>query len=116
MGMGLVHGKNDRNVTLENGLKLGSMVYKLKRMTGASWNRCLQASVISPRFGLLSGSQPWWCVVEAGITSITGNIFILSSWWSYLVNGDSYGSGMEIVWEAYHKGVPLLGVPENPTD
>ena len=32
---------------------------------------------------------------------------------------DSYGSGMGIVWEAYHKGVPLLGVPllgvpENP--
>ena len=24
---------------------------------------------------------------------------------------DSYGSGMGIVWEAYHKGVPLLGVP-----
>ena len=23
---------------------------------------------------------------------------------------------MGIVWEAYHKGVPLLGVPENPTD
>ena len=30
--------------------------------------------------------------------------------------GDSYGSGMGIVWEAYHKGVPLLGVPENPID
>ena len=29
---------------------------------------------------------------------------------------DSYGSGMGIVWEAYHKGVPLLGVPENPTE
>ena len=26
---------------------------------------------------------------------------------------DSCGSGMGIVWEAYHKGVPLLGVPEN---
>ena len=25
--------------------------------------------------------------------------------------GDSYGSGMGIVWEAYHKGVPSLGVP-----
>ena len=23
---------------------------------------------------------------------------------------------MGIVWEAYHKGVPLLGVPENPID
>ena len=23
---------------------------------------------------------------------------------------------MGIVWEAYHKGVPLLGVPENPSD
>ena len=23
---------------------------------------------------------------------------------------------MGIVWEAYHKGVPLLGVPENPTE
>ena len=29
---------------------------------------------------------------------------------------DSYGSGMGIVWETYHKGVLLLGVPENPTD
>ena len=29
---------------------------------------------------------------------------------------DSYGSGMGIVWEAYHKRVPLLGVPENPID
>ena len=29
---------------------------------------------------------------------------------------DSYGSGMGIVWETHHKGVPLLGVPENPTD
>ena len=29
---------------------------------------------------------------------------------------DSYGSGMGIVWETYHKGVPLLGVPENPTE
>ena len=29
---------------------------------------------------------------------------------------DSYGSGMGIVWETYHKGVPLLGVTENPTD
>ena len=27
---------------------------------------------------------------------------------------DSYGSGMGILWEAYHKGVPLLGIPENP--
>ena len=25
-------------------------------------------------------------------------------------------SNMGIVWEAYHKGVPLLGVPENPID
>ena len=24
---------------------------------------------------------------------------------------DSYGNGVGIVWEAYHKGVPLLGVP-----
>ena len=29
---------------------------------------------------------------------------------------DSYGSGMGIVWEAYHKEVPLLGVPENPIE
>ena len=29
---------------------------------------------------------------------------------------DSYGSGMGIVWEAYHKGVPLLRVPENLID
>ena len=27
---------------------------------------------------------------------------------------DSYGSGMGIVWEAYHN--PLLGVAENPID
>ena len=25
-------------------------------------------------------------------------------------------NGMGIVWEAYHKGVPLLGVPENPIE
>ena len=29
---------------------------------------------------------------------------------------ESYESGMGIVWEAYHKAVPLLGVPENPID
>ena len=29
---------------------------------------------------------------------------------------DSYGSGMGIIWETSHKGVPLLGVLENPTD
>ena len=28
----------------------------------------------------------------------------------------SLGILMGIVWEAYHEGVPLLGVPENPTD
>ena len=28
----------------------------------------------------------------------------------------SLGILMGIVWEAYHKGVPLLGVPENPID
>ena len=26
------------------------------------------------------------------------------------------GIFMGVVWEAYHKGVPLLGVPENPID
>ena len=30
--------------------------------------------------------------------------------------GPPYGNGMGIVWEAYHKGVPLLGVPENPIE
>ena len=34
----------------------------------------------------------------------------------YCIFRDSYGSGMGIVWEAYHKGVPLLGVPENPIE
>ena len=28
----------------------------------------------------------------------------------------SLGILMGIVWEAYHKGVPLLGVPENPIE
>ena len=28
----------------------------------------------------------------------------------------SLGILMGVVWEAYHKGVPLLGVPENLTD
>ena len=37
------------------------------------------------------------------------------SYYSHIF-GDSYGSGMGIVWEAYYKGVPLLGVPENPID
>ena len=32
------------------------------------------------------------------------------------ISRDSYGSGMGIVWQAYHKGVPLLGVPENSID
>ena len=27
-------------------------------------------------------------------------------------NPERYGNGMGIVWEVYHKGVPLLGVPE----
>ena len=27
-----------------------------------------------------------------------------------------YRSGMGIVWETYHKGVTLLGIPENPPD
>ena len=30
--------------------------------------------------------------------------------------GFENGRGMGIVWKAYHKGVPLLGVPENPID
>ena len=38
----------------------------------------------------------------------------------HLIKGDSgtpnNGILMGLVWEAYHKGVPLLGVPENPTD
>ena len=29
---------------------------------------------------------------------------------------DFYGSGMGTVWEGYYKGVPLLGVPENPIE
>ena len=28
----------------------------------------------------------------------------------------SLGTLMGVVWEAYHKGVPLLGVPQNPID
>ena len=28
----------------------------------------------------------------------------------------SLGIVMGVVWEAYHKGVPLLGVPENPIE
>ena len=28
----------------------------------------------------------------------------------------SLGILMGVVWEAYHKGVPLLGVPENPIE
>ena len=33
------------------------------------------------------------------------------------IKGDSISLGilLGVVWEAYHKGVPLLGVPENPT-
>ena len=45
-------------------------------------------------------------------------------WWDLMVSfpyyshifRDSYGSGMGIVWEAYHKGVPLLGVPANSSE
>ena len=39
-----------------------------------------------------------------------GKLPILFPYHSHIF-GDSYGSGMGIVWEAYHKGVPLLGVP-----
>ena len=44
-----------------------------------------------------------------------GKLPILFPYHSHIF-GDSYGSGMGIVWEAYHKGVPLLGVPENPIE
>ena len=44
-----------------------------------------------------------------------GKLPILFPYHSHIFR-DSYGSGMGIVWEAYHKGVPLLGVPENPID
>ena len=39
-----------------------------------------------------------------------GKLPILFPYHSHIFR-DSYGSGMGIVWEAYHKGVPLLGVP-----
>ena len=48
-----------------------------------------------------------------------------SSYWDPIQTGPSrhenhfkefLGILMGILWEAYHKGVPLLGVPENPTD
>ena len=42
----------------------------------------------------------------------TWDPFMVSfSYYSYIFR-DSYGSGMGIVWETYHKGVPGLGVPE----
>ena len=44
-----------------------------------------------------------------------GKLPILFPYHSHIFR-DFYGSGMGIVWEAYHKGVPLLGVPENPID
>ncbi len=44
-----------------------------------------------------------------------GKLPILFPYHSHIFR-DSYGSGMGIVWEAYHKGIQLLGVPENPTD
>ena len=40
---------------------------------------------------------------------------VIFPYYSHILR-ESYGSGMGIVWEAYHKGVPLLGVPENPID
>ena len=39
-----------------------------------------------------------------------GKLPILFPYHSHIFR-DSYGNGMGIVWEAYHKGVPLLGVP-----
>ena len=39
-----------------------------------------------------------------------GKLPILFPYHSHIFR-DSYGSGMGIVWEANHKGVPLLGVP-----
>ncbi len=52
--------------------------------------------------GTLNNGTPLWL---ASYTSTISHIF-----------RDSYGSGMGIVWEAYHKGVPWLGVPENPIE
>ena len=40
-------------------------------------------------------------------------------YWDPHIFRDSYGSGMGIVWEAYHKGSHYwrkVGVPENPID
>ena len=44
-----------------------------------------------------------------------GKLPILFPYHSHIFR-DSYGSGMGIVWEAYHKGVPLLGVPRVSLD
>ena len=44
-----------------------------------------------------------------------GKLPILFPYHSHIFR-DSYGSGMGIVWEAYHKGVPLLGVPRISLD
>ena len=41
---------------------------------------------------------------------------VIFPYYSHILR-ESYGSGMGIVWEAYHKGGPMsLGVPENPID
>ena len=44
-----------------------------------------------------------------------GTLMVSFLYYSHIFR-DSYGSGMGIVWEAYHKGVPWLGVPENPIE
>ena len=67
---------------------------------------CINTDVIlkdSPVKGIFGDPQEW-------------DPFMVSFPYYSHIFRDSYGSGMGIVWEAYHKGVPLLGVPENATD
>ena len=42
-----------------------------------------------------------------------GKFSILFPYYSHIFR-DFYKNGMGIIWEIYHKGVPLLGGPENP--
>ena len=69
---------------------------------------------------IVSQAMFLWCTSRASNkTMIKGDsrdpLMVSFPYYSHIFR-DSYGSGMGIVREAYHKGVPLLGIPQNPTD
>ena len=82
--------------------------------------RIIGDKVINPIVGVKIGPHYKDSVIKGGRSPIPKKTRLLTMAHMEMVCShifrDSYGSGMGTVWEAYHKGVPSLGVPENPTD